>query len=442
MVKNMHSKWSDACGQIIAFDRALTTEANLASDPFCCHIVRLFSQLSAMATMRLHVVATTESIFKAEEEARRPARSSRFANVTGRLSPHKRVRPHANGAARGGRPRGSPERRHPKAKVRPSDGESELERRRREWASSSNLTADNLSEVVAAASGYKQGHGKSKLKKHDKIHELVGGISKRERELLLAAPCPVFATAQRIQRSIITRLHAGGMRAPPPIISRIFQEVSNGLLFYNNATKMKEVPVPFNYVQLNSFLLNIFAVILCPVAIASFTKVMWLSVMMTVITVGSFYAVFMVANELEVCHTAGPLHFRHAARCDARCSRAQDPFGSEANDMPMIDYHEEFCASLCALITSAWLPEDQWLVASGKWVNPRNVAIACNAIAGKHKRFVVGVYRRDADERDGPKPYSSMIQKAKESAKNKSGAFSSLGWMSTSKADQVHAEQR
>ena len=62
----------------------------------------------------------------------------------------------------------------------------------------------------------------------DKVTELAAGITKPERALLLAAPCPVFATAQRIQRSIITRLHAGGMRAPPPIISRIFQEVSNG----------------------------------------------------------------------------------------------------------------------------------------------------------------------------------------------------------------------
>ena len=31
------------------------------------------------------------------------------------------------------------------------------------------------------------------------------------------------------------------MRAPPPIVSRIFQELSNGLLAYNNATKMKAI---------------------------------------------------------------------------------------------------------------------------------------------------------------------------------------------------------
>ena len=40
------------------------------------------------------------------------------------------------------------------------------------------------------------------------------------------------------------------------------------------------------------------------------------------VVVISFYAVFIVANQME------------------------DPFGTESNDMPMIEYHEEFCASL------------------------------------------------------------------------------------------------
>ena len=89
------------------------------------------------------------------------------------------------------------------------------------------------------------------------------------------------------------------------------------LLFYNNATKMKEVPVPFPYVQLNALLLNLFACLLCPIAIASFTTVAWLSITTTVVTVISFYSVFIVANELE------------------------DPFGTEVNDMPMLEFHEE-----------------------------------------------------------------------------------------------------
>ena len=62
MVKNMHSKWADACGQVISFDRSLSAECDLTSDDFVCHIVRLFSQMSAMATMRLHIVEPGESV--------------------------------------------------------------------------------------------------------------------------------------------------------------------------------------------------------------------------------------------------------------------------------------------------------------------------------------------------------------------------------------------
>ena len=387
MVKNMHSKWADACGQIIAFDRALTTETNLTSDPFCCHIVRLFSQMSAMATMRLHIAEAGESVQFELLQGATPekVRLSKMPTHGCVLS--------SKGAASGA------ETGRSSARVSPSC--SDRDRLPNRVGSSHKLVHSNtaqlsltnnkeLATVAKAASMYEDGsHKKTKA---DKISELSDGISKQERELLLAAPCPVFATAQRIQRAIITRLVAGGMRAPPPIISRIFQEVSNGLLFYNNATKMKEVPVPFPYVQLNALLLNLFSCFLSPIAIASFTPVPWLSVLTTFMTVISFYGVFLVANQLE------------------------DPFGSEANDMPMIEYHEEFCASLCAVITQAWLPEDTWLVKEGKWVQPRNVALAANAFSGrKYGRYGVQFSKRP--EKSAPKPYNTLLNRAKRNNK-------------------------
>ena len=65
--------------------------------------------------------------------------------------------------------------------------------------------------------------------------------------------------------------------------------------------------------QLDEFLkgpllLNLFGPILCPIAIAAFTSELWISLVATGMTVTSYYAIFIVANELE------------------------DPFGCEAND--------------------------------------------------------------------------------------------------------------
>ena len=211
MVKNMHSKWADACGQIIAFDRSLSTETNLTSDPFCCHIVRLFSQMSAMATMRLHIVEPGESILFEEMKGKHPSRIH-LPNLTkkGAKSASKssvRVAPEASGT--------------------PLDRDKTEKQLELDLAVQSNA---ELGSVAHAAANYQSHGGDAKKEKNraEKVSELAEGITAPERDLLLAAPCPVFATAQRIQRAIVTRLHAGGMRAPPPIISRIFQEVSNG----------------------------------------------------------------------------------------------------------------------------------------------------------------------------------------------------------------------
>ena len=62
----------------------------------------------------------------------------------------------------------------------------------------------------------------------------------------------VQAQITRILRSIISRHTAGGIRAPAPIVSRVFQELSNGVLAYNNACKIKEVPVPFALVNVRA----------------------------------------------------------------------------------------------------------------------------------------------------------------------------------------------
>lgn len=54
-IKNMYSKWADACSQIILFDRVKDAASDVSHDTFCVYIVRLFLQLSAIATVTLHL---------------------------------------------------------------------------------------------------------------------------------------------------------------------------------------------------------------------------------------------------------------------------------------------------------------------------------------------------------------------------------------------------
>ena len=162
--------------------------------------------------------------------------------------------------------------------------------------------------------------------------------------------CAVHTTVNRVIRTLSTRQNAGGMPFAPPIISRIYQELSNGLLAYNQAIKLKEVAVPFVYVQYQALLLLLFTLIM-PFAIGSFTAshscamgtnptcdIEWGSILMSAflssIIVGSFNAMWLVANELE------------------------DPFGMEANDICMMAFHHEFCGLLQGLLHAPWMAQD------------------------------------------------------------------------------------
>ena len=47
VIKNMHSKWADACGQVLNFDRDGSTACDLTDEPFCLHIVKCGTQGSS-----------------------------------------------------------------------------------------------------------------------------------------------------------------------------------------------------------------------------------------------------------------------------------------------------------------------------------------------------------------------------------------------------------
>ena len=106
--------------------------------------------------------------------------------------------------------------------------------------------------------------------------------------------------------------------------------------------KMKEVPVPFVYVQYNALLL-LFYTIVTPFAVGAFTSsysqewpTIVLSAFLSAFIVGSFTAMWLVANELE------------------------DPFGMEPNDISIMEFHHEYITLLRGLLHTPWMEEDYW----------------------------------------------------------------------------------
>ena len=295
----MHSKWGDAAAQAVAFDQVMSDATNLAHEPFCRHLMHLFSQLSAMATLTLHVnkAGLGEANGVHLEWLREP---------------------------------GAP------AAAEPPSVSREPSRR----SSRSPATAAAAARLKSAVS--------TKPARRARAAALNDSFSEPELDFYdKNRGCAVHTTCNRILRSLTTRHHHGGLRAPPPIVSRIYQELSNGLLAYNQAVKMKEVPVPFMYVQFNSLLLFFFS-LLTPFSVGAFTSSYssdWPSILLSgwlsAFVVGSFNAMWLVANELE------------------------DPFGIEPNDISMMAFHHEFCALLKGLLDCPWMEADNWTVKEG-----------------------------------------------------------------------------
>jgi len=78
--------------------------------------------------------------------------------------------------------------------------------------------------------------------------EVLGNVTKAEAELLRNCEDPTHMVASWMIRGITVRQREGGVSVPPPILSRVYQELSNAMLGYNNALKVATTPFPFPYV--------------------------------------------------------------------------------------------------------------------------------------------------------------------------------------------------
>eukprot|EP00406_Dinophysis_acuminata_P013495 CAMPEP_0179238862 /NCGR_PEP_ID=MMETSP0797-20121207/15169_1 /TAXON_ID=47934 /ORGANISM="Dinophysis acuminata, Strain DAEP01" /LENGTH=514 /DNA_ID=CAMNT_0020946177 /DNA_START=252 /DNA_END=1796 /DNA_ORIENTATION=+ len=141
----------------------------------------------------------------------------------------------------------------------------------------------------------------------------------------------------------------------PPIQSRMYQELSNGMLGFNNSLKIADVPFPFPYAQLLTLLLTVFALFI-PVYIVVFTKSMFASPILSFIVFQGFWGINEVAKELE------------------------NPFGTDENDISLADFHARFMDMLSeveeARGINKWAPETKELRKDTVTVEPSVVGQA------------------------------------------------------------------
>lgn len=120
-----------------------------------------------------------------------------------------------------------------------------------------------------------------------------------------------------IIQGVILMIRQKLLDIPPPIVSRIFQELSNGMLGFNQAHKVAMVPFPFPFAQMVSLLLCMIYFII-PIYADLFTQNVVFTPIVSFILPVVFAALNKIAIELE------------------------EPFGLDYNDVDLEVRHEEF----------------------------------------------------------------------------------------------------
>lgn len=112
------------------------------------------------------------------------------------------------------------------------------------------------------------------------------------------------------QRLLFISMQNGTLAAPPPIITRIFQELGHGVFEFNNIRKIRDIPIPYPYSQMVSLLL-FFHVTFTAVAAAFMTDRDLVAFFITFLSVMANVGAYYISHEIE------------------------RPFGSNMNDLPM-----------------------------------------------------------------------------------------------------------
>jgi predicted membrane chloride channel (bestrophin family) len=167
---------------------------------------------------------------------------------------------------------------------------------------------------------------------------VLGGVSDNEIAFLQKArgPSAKVTLAWHWLSEFIIREHLAGSlgKVGPPIISRIFQFLSDGMIFYNHARKTMFIPFPFPHAQISAFFVFtiMFAV---PLLMDEYSNNIYLGALLTFLTVTCLAGLHEVARELE------------------------NPFRNVPNEIPLCTLQAMFNESLITLF-SGYHPDHYW----------------------------------------------------------------------------------
>eukprot|EP00927_Polykrikos_kofoidii_P002562 TRINITY_DN11022_c0_g1_i1.p1 TRINITY_DN11022_c0_g1~~TRINITY_DN11022_c0_g1_i1.p1 ORF type:complete len:557 (+),score=64.26 TRINITY_DN11022_c0_g1_i1:95-1765(+) len=130
---------------------------------------------------------------------------------------------------------------------------------------------------------------------------------------------------QWVKSHIVHGIHENILAIPPPILTRVFQELGVGLVKYHEALQVVIWPFPFAYSQM-AFVLSYFQMICAPFVTCAQSSSPFSAFVFALASVTTIKALDLIACELE------------------------QPFGEDPNDLPTFEMHCEFIEDLVLLL--------------------------------------------------------------------------------------------
>eukprot|EP00918_Siedleckia_nematoides_P105524 GHVU01230421.1.p1 GENE.GHVU01230421.1~~GHVU01230421.1.p1 ORF type:complete len:383 (-),score=42.05 GHVU01230421.1:799-1947(-) len=158
--------------------------------------------------------------------------------------------------------------------------------------------------------------------------ELLGGVSRSELEQLCGSDDQAYTVGHKIEQEVTRTHHMGLIPVPPPILSRFYQVLGQGMLAYNQAAKVEATPFPFPYAQL-IWAIDVVVILLTPFVMACWNKHVAMAVAHTAAIVAAYHALFITSRLMA------------------------SPFGYRANDLPLLDMHGDFISRAKLMIDRA-----------------------------------------------------------------------------------------
>lgn len=170
---------------------------------------------------------------------------------------------------------------------------------------------------------------------------VLGGVSDEEIRLLQRARGP-YAKVSLVTmwlQEFVTRESMSGStgNVAPPIVARLYQFISDGVVGYNQARKVAYVPYPFVGAQITAFF-SLAIIFIFPLLFTSFVTELWLAVILNFLTVLCFLGLHEVARELEC------------------------PFQNVPNDLPLTTFQAQLNEALVTMY-AGFHPDGWWEVA-------------------------------------------------------------------------------